>query len=530
MRAVIYARYSSNKQREQSIEGQLRVCKKFCENNRFPIVDEYIDRAKSGRTANRPEFQRMLNDAKKKIFDVIVVYQIDRFARNVLDYRTIEEALKAVNVRILSATEPVTSVDKEEDDDCFLTRGILALFAENFSRDLGKKVSRGMREAYYKRLFPGPVPFGYKKVENKIIVDENDAKIVKLIFKDRADGRQIPEILNHITASNLRRSDGKKMSRTTVYSIIKSDKYTGKFVNPFDENDIIDDMFPALVDERTFRIANLVVGSRHVNHPKRSSPGVLYCLTGKIFDDKTGCLYKGRSGTSKTKKVHRYYACKETGLWVDKDKFENKIYDTALGIITSDENIDIITRELFKNSKDKYKSEVIDSLKAQKEELELKASKIADKFIDADSSMYAFLNKKAAEISAEIELIQKKIDEEYKKVPSYLRMSEEQFKVFLKKVLIYAQKEEKYKERFLSNLINAIYVNKETDSCVLYLGAPGISQVNLEQNRENLMKLKANPDARVRNNVKLVNRSDIFANFCVFDNGLCGFEIGNYGW
>lgn len=86
MKAVIYARYSSDKQREESITAQLRICRDFAQRNKIEIVSEYCDRAISGKHAdNRPEFQRMIKDSEKKQFDAVVVYRLDRFARNRYD-------------------------------------------------------------------------------------------------------------------------------------------------------------------------------------------------------------------------------------------------------------------------------------------------------------------------------------------------------------------------------------------------------------------------------------------------------------
>ena len=85
MDVVIYARFSSSKQHETSIEAQLKVCYEFCEQNKYNVVGEYIDRALSGRSDERPDFLRMIEDSNKKIFQGIVVYQLDRFARDRYD-------------------------------------------------------------------------------------------------------------------------------------------------------------------------------------------------------------------------------------------------------------------------------------------------------------------------------------------------------------------------------------------------------------------------------------------------------------
>ena len=80
MKAIIYARYSDDNQREESIEGQIRECKAYAEKNNITILGSYIDRAYSAKTDARPEFQRMIKDSAKNLFDIIIVWKLDRFA------------------------------------------------------------------------------------------------------------------------------------------------------------------------------------------------------------------------------------------------------------------------------------------------------------------------------------------------------------------------------------------------------------------------------------------------------------------
>ena len=108
LRAVIYARYSSDNQREESIEGQIRENTAFAEKNGIVIVGHYIDRAVSAKTDNRPEFQRMIRDSAKKTFDVVIVWKLDRFSRNRYDSAKYKAALKKNNVRVVSATEAIS--------------------------------------------------------------------------------------------------------------------------------------------------------------------------------------------------------------------------------------------------------------------------------------------------------------------------------------------------------------------------------------------------------------------------------------
>ena len=139
MVAVIYARYSDSKQTEQSIEGQLKVCYKYCEANGYTVLQEYIDRAQSGKTDNRTQFRKMLADSKKKQFETVVVYAIDRFGRNVLQSLLNEKSLQDNGVTLCSATE-----DFQNTPAGRMQRNIHMSFAQYYSEELAQKVTRGM--------------------------------------------------------------------------------------------------------------------------------------------------------------------------------------------------------------------------------------------------------------------------------------------------------------------------------------------------------------------------------------------------
>ena len=108
MKAVIYARYSSDNQREESIEGQLRECMAYCKKNDITVLRTYIDRAMSAKTDHRPDFQRMIKDSAKGLFDVIIVWKLDRFARNRYDSAHYKAQLRKYGVKVLSATENIS--------------------------------------------------------------------------------------------------------------------------------------------------------------------------------------------------------------------------------------------------------------------------------------------------------------------------------------------------------------------------------------------------------------------------------------
>lgn len=158
MKAVIYARYSSDNQREESIEGQIRECTAFAEKNGITILRHYIDRAFSAKTDNRPEFQNMIKDSGKRLFDMIIVWKLDRFARNRYDSARYKAALKKNGVKVVSATEVIS-----DGAEGIILESVLEGYAEYYSADLSEKVVRGMTENALKSKYNGgTLPIGYQ--------------------------------------------------------------------------------------------------------------------------------------------------------------------------------------------------------------------------------------------------------------------------------------------------------------------------------------------------------------------------------
>ena len=135
MKGVIYARYSSDNQREESIEGQLRECKEYAERNDITILGTYIDRALSAKTDNRPEFQHMIKDSTKGLFDVVIVWKLDRFARNRYDSARYKNLLKKNGVKVISARENIS-----EGSEGIILEAMLEGYAEYYSAELSEKV------------------------------------------------------------------------------------------------------------------------------------------------------------------------------------------------------------------------------------------------------------------------------------------------------------------------------------------------------------------------------------------------------
>ena len=171
-RAVFYGRYSSDRQTEQSIEGQRRVCEEFAKAEQIQIVGEYIDRATSGTsTEHREQFQKMLKDSKNGGWDYVLVYKLDRFARSRYDSAISKQQLKKNSVKVLSATERIT-----DSPEGILIEGLLESMDEYFSRELSRKCKRGIRESIIKgHNFGGRVLYGYDRKDKRFVINEEQA-------------------------------------------------------------------------------------------------------------------------------------------------------------------------------------------------------------------------------------------------------------------------------------------------------------------------------------------------------------------
>ena len=219
MTAVIYARYSSDNQREESIEGQIRECTAYAEKNDITIVKHYIDRAISAKTDNRPQFQQMIKDSDKKLFDIVLVWKLDRFARNRYDSARYKTQLKKNGVKLVSATEIIS-----EGPEGIILESVLEGYAEYYSADLSEKVIRGMTENALKGKFTGgAIPFGYTiNADRRFEIDPLTAPFVAETFQRYNDGQTMREIRDWLNEKGIKNKRGGPMSFNTIQHMASS--------------------------------------------------------------------------------------------------------------------------------------------------------------------------------------------------------------------------------------------------------------------------------------------------------------------
>ena len=342
MNAVIYARYSSENQREESIEGQLRECKAFAEKNNIKILDTYIDRALSARTDNRPDFQRMIKDSGKKLFDYVIVWKLDRFSRDRLDSAHYKVILKKNKVKVLSATEAIA-----DDSTGILVESLLEGLAEYFSADLSEKVIRGLVENALKCKYNGSsVPLGFViDDEQHYQIDPVSAPIVLEIYNRYDRGATIKEIVDIMNERGIKTPRSKRMRIDIITDILKNRKYIGEYKY---REIVIPDGIPAIIPQDLFdRVQER--RAKNKKAPARKKAEDDYLLTTKLFCGKDNVFMVGESGTSRNKSVHRYYRCVNTKKKrlcdkkpVKKDYIENLVIDAVMEMIQDDKIVGYI--------------------------------------------------------------------------------------------------------------------------------------------------------------------------------------------
>ena len=335
----LYMRFSSERQTEQSIEGQLRDAISFCKLKRFRIRAIYVDRATSARKdiQKRVYFLQMIADSEKHPWDFVVVWKLDRFARSRSDSALYKMRLKRNGVRVVSVTENIS-----DNPEGIILESVLEGMAEFYSAELSQKITRGMRESAMKcNSVGGLIPLGYKLENKKLVVDPATAHIVQEAFNLYADGWTVADICREFNTRGYRTVKGVEFNRNSFKSMFKNKRYIGVYTYKDVE---IEDGVPAIIDKELFE----AVGRRlkkNSEAPSRGKAKVDYLLSGKLFCGHCGSIMNGESGTGKSGNKYHYYKCfnrKRQGNCqkksLKKDIIEGWVAEDALSLLT-DENI-----------------------------------------------------------------------------------------------------------------------------------------------------------------------------------------------
>ena len=349
--AVIYARYSSDKQTEQSIEGQIHVCNDFATRNDIIVVDTYIDRAMTGTNDNRKDFQRMLKDSSKKAWDYVLVYKLDRFSRNKYETAMHKKTLRDNGIKLLSAMENIP-----ETPEGIILESLLEGMAEYYSAELSQKVKRGMRELRTKGNYMGGyLLYGYKKDGKKVVLDEEKSNIVKYIYDEYLHGTYIKTIIENLTAKGIYHR-GKPFAVNTIHHMLENEKYTGSFEC---NGERVDNIFPPIITRETFL---LVQEKKNKNKYGSHNPEIVYLLKSKLFCGYCGKSMSAETGSSRAGDTLRYYKCyrrKKTSKCkkgnVKKEVIEKIVIDSIIEAFKKTD-IEKLVDTLIELNKDKFRN------------------------------------------------------------------------------------------------------------------------------------------------------------------------------
>lgn len=305
--AVIYARYSSHSQRDVSIEQQLRACRRFADQLGIEIVQVYEDHALTGTTDRRPGFQKMIRDAEKADWDYVIVYTLDRFARDRYDSAVYKRQLKNCGVKVLSAMENIS-----DDPTGVLMESLLEGLAEYYSKELSRKIRRGMEDNAMKCMTTGGIPLGYRRdTDGRYAIVESEAEIVKEIYRRVRDGDLLAHIIADLNLRGVKTKTGKAWNKSSFNRLLTNRRYTGLYIY----GDIhIPGGIPQIIPQELYdavqcQLHNKANPRSDAPHRRRRDNG-LYLLTGKLFCGRCKQPMIGISGTGRHGTMYYYYTCK----------------------------------------------------------------------------------------------------------------------------------------------------------------------------------------------------------------------------
>lgn len=450
MNAVIYARYSSDNQREESIEGQLRECKDYADRNGITILTSYIDRALSAKTDNRPQFQKMIHDSEKGMFDIVLVWKLDRFARNRYDSARYKAALKKHGVKVVSAKENIA-----EDSTGILLESLIEGYAEYYSVELSEKVKRGHKENALKGVNNGgTTPLGYILHDKHLQVDPRTAPLVIEIFNRYSDGETLRAIANSFNIRGIKTNKGKPFTANSFHSLLKNRKYLGEYRY---QDTVITNGVPALISPELFEKVQTRL-NKNKRSPARAKASESYLLSTKLFCGECGRLMDGESGTSHTGKKYKYYKClgnkRRLGCRkksIQKDWIENLVVQKVIETVFDDSVISSIADIVLE-----YQNAENPTLPALRKQLAETEKGIENILNAIQQGIFTPSTKQRLdELESAKEKLNVSIMQEELQSP---RLTREQVLYWLKRFRTVDITQEKQRQKLIDSFVNSIYV------------------------------------------------------------------------
>ena len=471
--AVIYARFSSHNQNEQSIEGQLRDNYAWAETQGVTVVGEYIDRALSGTKDTRPDFQRMIEDAAKRQFDMIIVWKLDRFARNRYDSAIYKAKLKKYGVRVVSVKENIT-----DSPEGIILEGLLESMAEYYSANLAQNVKRGQRENIAKGLFcGGALPYGYMSSEGKLIPEPKTAPAVRYFFEQYAAGVPKKRIIDELNRRGVRNRQGGPLTYSSFTRLLSSTTYIGQYKY---NGEVVPGLAEPLIDEETFRKVQerLALNRRAA---AASTAKVEYQLQGKAFCGRCGAPMVGECGRSKTGAMYHYYSCAERKRHHTcrkknerKDFAEWYVVEQTLDYLLAPERAAHVSKLVVERYKKEFSGSRIEELEKALKQIDRELDKLVDAIIDTPKVAHAKIHARMEALDAQKAELE--ADLAGLRIACHIQITEKEVLAWLHQFTEGDPADENFRRRIIDTFINSVFFYD--DRIIVFYNIRGGKQVS----------------------------------------------------
>lgn len=440
-RAVLYARYSSDNQREESIDAQVRAITEYADKNGYTIAHAYVDEALSAKTDNRPQFMKMISDAKKQLFDIVICHKLDRFARNRYDSAIYKKILRDNGVRLISVSE-----NFDNSPESIILESVLEGMAEYYSANLAREVMKGLKEnALQCKHTGGKPPFGYDVLNKEYVINQHEAIAVKQIFKMTMAGQSYVSVRNWLKDNGYRTKYNSDFSSRSINEILKNEKYIGIYVynkkkriivngktqdikHNHDEIIRIENGVPAIIDQESFYQVDQILKGRLQRGFGSSRAKETYLLSGKLFCGECGGYMNGsRFHGGSNKHLYIVYECSNRKQKknnciksiVNRDKLEKHVIDELDKYLFADgvnseviNNLSSYVNELFK--------QIPNDIKQYEAELSGITRQI-DNIVNAiaNGMFHSSMKTKLDELESQRDIIVARIDEAQRQLKAF---------------------------------------------------------------------------------------------------------------
>ena len=371
MKVAIYARYSSDNQREESIDAQIRAINDYAQKNGHTIVRIYTDEAKSATTDNRPKFLQMTKDSATGLFNAVIVHKLDRFSRDRYDSAFYKRQLKKNGVKLISVLENL-----DDSPESIILESVLEGMAEYYSANLSREVMKGMKETALQCKHNGGIPpLGYDVLPDKTYcINEAEARIVRMIFEMYAAGKGYNEIIDTLSSEGFKSKSGRSFGKNSLHDILRNEKYTGTYIfnrtikktggkrnnhqSKSDEDIIrVENGLPSLISKDLWDEVNKKMnGNKHARAANSAKEN--YLLSGLILCGECGGSFAGnRKFAGRNKSLYVTYECTTRKRQrtcnmksIEKNIVENLVINQLLNDLFAPEAMDRIADRLAEHA------------------------------------------------------------------------------------------------------------------------------------------------------------------------------------